>query len=432
MPPPSLRRCGVLILLIYFFVAWCSMAAIPSAAPSFPLFAPPQNFSPAAVRFVHRMAYDRKAFAASLIDMAVKGYLTITEDARHLHADAHRQERRRGAACADRESRWPTQLFALDEVRSNSSRTTTATISDRDHRAQERAQERIRDVATSSPITPGSSAASRSSAVTGGRDRAAVRQCAGRRASCWSGFPAGRSARRSLLHRAYDAWIDVIRGPGSRILQFPRRDVLNGVRAAVRWWLGCRDFLFRPNPLRPWPRSRSSPAVSLAYIFYHLLKAPTLAGAKIFDQIDGFRLFLETAEKDRLRNAQSAESHAAGVREIPALRHRARLREPVEQEVRGRSRCGRARRRVQTYGSYTPIWYSGSSFGRLGTAGFSTALGASMASARHRLPSRRDRVRAAAAAGFPAAAVAAAGAAAGRSFCRDTPSVVFPLARFLI
>jgi hypothetical protein len=44
-----------------------------------PLFAPPKTFSAAAVRFVHRMAYDRKCFAAALIAMAVKGYLKISE-----------------------------------------------------------------------------------------------------------------------------------------------------------------------------------------------------------------------------------------------------------------------------------------------------------------------------------------------------------------
>ena len=39
----------------------------------------PADFSPAAARYVHRMAYDRKSYAASLVDMAVKGYLTIAQ-----------------------------------------------------------------------------------------------------------------------------------------------------------------------------------------------------------------------------------------------------------------------------------------------------------------------------------------------------------------
>jgi uncharacterized membrane protein len=33
------------------------------------------------------------------------------------------------------------------------------------------------------------------------------------------------------------------------------------------------------------------------------------------------------------------------------------------------------------YSGYTPLWYSGSSFSRLGAAGFSSALGATMATA---------------------------------------------------
>ena len=32
-------------------------------------------------------------------------------------------------------------------------------------------------------------------------------------------------------------------------------------------------------------------------LFYHLLKAPTLSGRKIMDQIEGFKLYLSVAEK---------------------------------------------------------------------------------------------------------------------------------------
>ncbi|HEX2954424.1 MAG TPA: DUF2207 domain-containing protein, partial [Bacillota bacterium] len=39
---------------------------------------------------------------------------------------------------------------------------------------------------------------------------------------------------------------------------------------------------------------------ALNAVFYYLLKAPTLVGRKIIDQIEGFRLFLSTAEKERL------------------------------------------------------------------------------------------------------------------------------------
>lgn len=42
-----------------------------------PLFYPPDNLSPAATRYISRLQYDDKAFAAEIVDMAVKGYLTI-------------------------------------------------------------------------------------------------------------------------------------------------------------------------------------------------------------------------------------------------------------------------------------------------------------------------------------------------------------------
>jgi len=35
-------------------------------------------------------------------------------------------------------------------------------------------------------------------------------------------------------------------------------------------------------------------------IFYHLLKAPTLMGRKLMDKIEGFKLYLSVAEKERL------------------------------------------------------------------------------------------------------------------------------------
>ncbi len=70
---------GVLILLIYFVVAWWTHGRDPKRGVVIPRFAPPKDFSAAAVRFVHRMAYDRKSYSASLVDMAVKGYLKISE-----------------------------------------------------------------------------------------------------------------------------------------------------------------------------------------------------------------------------------------------------------------------------------------------------------------------------------------------------------------
>jgi uncharacterized membrane protein len=113
-----------------------------------------------------------------------------------------------------------------------------------------------------------------------------------------------------------------------------------------------------------------------AYVFYHLLKAPTLAGARIRDQVDGFRIFLDTAEKDRLERLNPpAVTPQVFEKFLPyaiALDCENSWSRKFEQEA---AAAGMAPQQ----GGYVPIWYSGSSFGRLGTAGFASALGASMA-----------------------------------------------------
>jgi hypothetical protein len=70
---------GALLLLVYYVVAWILVGRDPPTGTIVPLFAPPLELGPAGMRYVWRMAYDRKCFAATLINMAVKGCLHIVE-----------------------------------------------------------------------------------------------------------------------------------------------------------------------------------------------------------------------------------------------------------------------------------------------------------------------------------------------------------------
>ncbi len=71
---------GALVLLIYFGVTWWQHGRDPRRGTIIPLFAPPAGLSPEAVRYIKKMSYDRKAYAAALINMAVKGYLRIAQE----------------------------------------------------------------------------------------------------------------------------------------------------------------------------------------------------------------------------------------------------------------------------------------------------------------------------------------------------------------
>jgi uncharacterized membrane protein len=116
----------------------------------------------------------------------------------------------------------------------------------------------------------------------------------------------------------------------------------------------------------------------LAYVFYHLLKAPTLAGAKIRDQIDGFRMFLTTAEKDRLEILHPP--HVTPDVFEKYLPYAIALDSENEWSRKFEAEAGRAGVAPSAQG-YSPRWYSGSSFRRLGTTGFASSLGSAVAGA---------------------------------------------------
>ena len=71
---------GFLLVLAYFLFAWNRVGRDPEAGTIVPLFEPPQGFSPAAVNYLMEMGFHDKAFAAAVINMAVKGTLKIEED----------------------------------------------------------------------------------------------------------------------------------------------------------------------------------------------------------------------------------------------------------------------------------------------------------------------------------------------------------------
>jgi uncharacterized membrane protein YgcG len=67
----------VLVVGLYGF-AWARVGRDPAGGTIIPLFGPPEGMSAAAVRFVDRMGFDDRCFAAAIIDLGVKGHLRIT------------------------------------------------------------------------------------------------------------------------------------------------------------------------------------------------------------------------------------------------------------------------------------------------------------------------------------------------------------------
>lgn len=64
----------------YFFVAWQQLGRGPRKGTIVPLFEPPNNLSPAAVRYILKMGFDVKTFTTAIVSMATKNYLTMKNE----------------------------------------------------------------------------------------------------------------------------------------------------------------------------------------------------------------------------------------------------------------------------------------------------------------------------------------------------------------
>ena len=73
--------------------------------------------------------------------------------------------------------------------------------------------------------------------------------------------------------------------------------------------------------------------VAVNIVFYHLLKAPTLAGRRLMDDIEGLNLYLGVAEKDRLNLLNPPDRTPAHFEALLPLRHGPRRGERLERPV---------------------------------------------------------------------------------------------------
>jgi hypothetical protein len=66
-------------IFLYFFVAWVLVGRDPSGGSVMPLYEAPSGMSPAKLRYIDRNGFDEKDMAAAVIDLAVRGLITIEQ-----------------------------------------------------------------------------------------------------------------------------------------------------------------------------------------------------------------------------------------------------------------------------------------------------------------------------------------------------------------
>jgi len=365
---------GVFVLAIFYLVTWWHYGRDPKRGTIIPLFAPPAGLSPEAVRYIHRMSYDRKSFAAALINMAVKGFLTIAQDGSTFTLTRTGKSDVQCARSAS-ETAMSNALFsgANDSIVLKQSNHTKVQAAISGLKAKLKSECEKNYFVTNSGYFFGGLAIL---ALTG-IAAAMLSEDSGVAAAILLWLSLWSIGTSFIVHQAYNNWVDVARGP-SPISSFFSALVTTVFALPFSAGLIFGIFILG-NAL---PLAASLPLAAggvLAYVFYHLLKAPTALGGHTLDQIEGFKLFLETAEKDRLEMLNPPNVTPALFESF--LPYAIALDCENQWSRKFEAQAAAAGMGTEQNYGYTPLWYSGNSFSNLGAAGFASALGSSLGSA---------------------------------------------------
>lgn len=103
---------GLALVLLYQFVTWWKVGRDPRPGTIVPLYMPPEEISAAGMRELVKMGFDNKAFAASIVGMAAKKYLTIGKDALDAFTLVKSNDARAFNALSAEEKLIAARLFA--------------------------------------------------------------------------------------------------------------------------------------------------------------------------------------------------------------------------------------------------------------------------------------------------------------------------------
>ncbi len=366
---------GLILVLGYYMATWWSVGRDPEPGTVIPQFEPPDGLAPASMRFVRRMGFDRKCFTAALVDMAVKGYATITESKGKFvleRGDADESELSADERQIAKHLLAQRKSFRFEPSASGAKSMTSAIsgikallrLEHEGRRFHTRRKWSLAGIALSILVLLAVAGIGRTEQFFGFLF-----------ITFWLSF--WTFGTLGLLVAVRNAW-----------RQFRRRGVGAGARIGSGFALALAAGLAAPFLIgeafgliamslmtSPWLALLMLLLAVTNFVFFRLLKQPTVDGQSLYDRIDGFRMYLETAEGDELREATPELTPTLFERYLPhaiALDVENRWSEQLATAL---ARSG------QQPADQPPTWYHGDSWSRGNYAAWTTAVGGAMTAA---------------------------------------------------
>ncbi|MET0089928.1 MAG: DUF2207 domain-containing protein [Candidatus Thiodiazotropha sp.] len=360
---------GLLIVTGFYLVIWRRVGRDPPAGVIIPEYDPPKGFSPGAARYITRMGHDNKTFATALVSLAVKGYLTFSQEGAEYTAQSSGKSS--GPDLGPGEKALLRSLFkgskgdSIAFKKENHARIRTAINANQE--ALRNNYDKVYFLTNSLWLIPGILLTIAVLVIS--LLMAPSAEAAG--AAFMSLWLSGWSVGVLFLSRAaLHAWrnADSALGYGSAIAS-----TLFALPFLIGELVGL-GILFALTSFGMLLLILSLIAINV--LFYQWLKAPTLAGRAVLDKLEGLKLYMEVAEKDLLKFKHPPDK-------TPELFERLfpyALALDVEQPWAARFSAVFAELE-QKQNAYNPAWYHGSRFSGHGLSGFASGLGGSLSSA---------------------------------------------------
>jgi uncharacterized membrane protein YgcG len=359
---------GFILLVGYYFIVWFQVGQDPEKGTIIPRFSPPKGFSPEAVRFVFQMGYDDKAFAAAVINLAVKGALTIHED-----AEGEYSLKRTGATVPDisrGEQKIIDKLFGSAGM---------IKLINQNHKEIQEAIsalqstlkmnfEKLYFLRNSGFLVPGF-------IIT-----------------LLILFVMVMTAREKALAAFMGVWLSgwtvACFFLGSRVLSAWRAAIsIGGFKA---WGKALGPTLFSvpffageifglgvfSTAVSPFATVLFIFIVSINILFHYMLKAPTRTGRGVMDEIEGFKLYLSVAEKERFAMLNPPDKTPELFEKYLPYALALNVENQWNEQFAGVLATATAED-----GRYHPAWYQGSHPMSHDITGFATTLSSSFTSA---------------------------------------------------
>jgi uncharacterized membrane protein YgcG len=368
---------GVIVVFLYYLMIWGMVGKDPAHGTIVPLYEPPDNMSPGAMRFLERMGGDEKGFTAAIMGLAAKGYLTIEQD----ESKTYKLVRRKNATDKDSSLSGDEKSLARTLFEDGS----PLVLENKNHEVLLRARKGLEtnlhaSIETTSFRTngrylwPGIVLSLLTTVIMvslSGGSRLPVALFM----SVWlTGWSFGVYALVSSVIRAWKSVrTEGVLGAGQAgfltlfTLPFVAGECL-GLGMLI-WACGVATA------------GLIAGAIGVNVLFHHLLKAPTLAGRALMDRVEGFKMFLTAVESDRLQTiARPDKTPQLFERFLPyafALGVEHAWAQQFSQVLAQAATAGGSGGGV----SYSPSWYSGAALASFSATDFTSSFSSSFSSA---------------------------------------------------